>query len=861
MEPPPRLASIRARLQAFAGRIIRLQIERPLSLLAFALATALIAGFLALKLEIKTSMAELLPEDKRSVVVANKVNDRLSAASVLIIVAQGDDPKKLEGFVDALSPELRALPPDLVGSVDDGVRASRAFFEERAALYAPLSDVRELHDTILQRYDWEVTRAAGLDVDDGDAPPPISAEALKAKAQARSAEIDRRYPDGYYLEHDGKLIAVVVHTAVQSGDLDRSRDLVARVQAAIQRADPRRFDPAMRVDLAGDFIESLEENQQVKTDLGEVGAAGLALILGVVFCFYLRFRTLGAMALTVGVGVLWTFGLTRLTIGHLNASTGFLVSVVAGNGINFGILYMARYLSARRTSSVEQSVRLAHRDTWASTLAAAGSAMVAYGSLTATDCRAFRQFGEIGGSGMMLCWIATYLFLPAMLVASERVFPVRSTGGFADRLRGAYARPFAFLALRFPRAIVLGSIAFSLGSIALGARYLASDPMEYDLSRVRTEMTESRARQLEPRAAAVLGRGSMDGVAILVDRAPDAIALKAALAEKRDAAPADQKPFGEVVTLFDFVPQDQPEKIALLGEIRDRLDRAHRKGLIAPADYDAVAPLLREDRLAPVGLDDLPDQVARPFTERDGTRGRVAYVTPAPGRTLGDARYLIEWAKSFRETRLPDGRVVEGSGRSTIFADLILAVIEDAPRTVAISLGLTALIVVLAFRGRRAAWIALGTLLSGLSFLLGFMALYGARVEPGAHGLLHLTLVGMKLNFLNFVALPISIGVGADYAVNMVQRRKLAGEAAIRRAVIETGGAVVLCSLTTTLGYLALTLSQNQAIKSFGLAAAAGEIGCVLAAVLVLPAWMVWSLRRRAVSFTVDDLPPSSVPA
>jgi hypothetical protein len=250
--------------------------------------------------------------------------------------------------------------------------------------------------------------------------------------------------------------------------------------------------------------------------------------------------------------------------------------------------------------------------------------------------------------------------------------------------------------------------------------------------------------------------------------------------------------------------------------------------------------LIQGARATPIGIQDLPIQVARPFTEKDGTRGRVVYVTPAQGRTLGDARYLLEWADSFRETTLADGRRVEGSGRSVIFADLIRAVLRDAPRTVLLSLGLTSLIVVLAFRGRRAAFIALGTLLAGLAWMLGFLALWGAHGAPG-----HLELVGMKLNFLNFIALPISIGVGADYAVNMVQRRARLTEAEILKRVIETGGAVVLCSLTTMLGYLALTLSGNQAIRSFGVAAAAGEVACVLAAVLVLPAWLVYASRAQ----------------
>ncbi len=42
-------------------------------------------------------------------------------------------------------------------------------------------------------------------------------------------------------------------------------------------------------------------------------------------------------------------------------------------------------------------------------------------------------------------------------------------------------------------------------------------------------------------------------------------------------------------------------------------------------------------------------------------------------------------------------------------------------------------------------------------------------------------------------------------------------------AVQETGGAIVVCSLTTIFGYRALLTSANQALNSFGLAAVIGE--------------------------------------
>ena len=54
------------------------------------------------------------------------------------------------------------------------------------------------------------------------------------------------------------------------------------------------------------------------------------------------------------------------------------------------------------------------------TLAAALTASVSYASLLATDFRGFRHFGLIGGVGILCCWAATFLVLPAALAALGR---------------------------------------------------------------------------------------------------------------------------------------------------------------------------------------------------------------------------------------------------------------------------------------------------------------------------------------------------------------------------------------------------------------------------------------------------------
>ena len=96
-------------------------------------------------------------------------------------------------------------------------------------------------------------------------------------------------------------------------------------------------------------------------------------------------------------------------------------------------------------------------------------------------------------------------------------------------------------------------------------------------------------------------------------------------------------------------------------------------------------------------LADLPEDLARPFSEVDGTRGRLVFITPTNGKDDNDLHYLLRWADSFRLTKLPNGDVIRGSGRAVIFADILDAVLADIPKAAAVSLSLTVLTVFLAF--------------------------------------------------------------------------------------------------------------------------------------------------------------------
>ena len=64
------------------------------------------------------------------------------------------------------------------------------------------------------------------------------------------------------------------------------------------------------------------------------------------------------------------------------------------------------------------------------------------------------------------------------------------------------------------------------------------------------------------------------------------------------------------------------------------------------------------------------------------------------------------------------------------------------------------------------------------------------------------------------------------------------------RCLRMTGSTVFVCSLTTMIGYASLLASDNLAIRGFGIASLVGEITCVLAALLLVPAVVALGRKR-----------------
>jgi len=135
-----------------------------------------------------------------------------------------------------------------------------------------------------------------------------------------------------------------------------------------------------------------------------------------------------ALLFALAVGSLATFGFAQLTVGHLNIASAFLSSIVIGNGINCGIILLARYFEERRAghADIDGLVR-AVVATVPGTLAATATATVAYGSLAITQFRGFRDFGIIAAPGWRFVgWRPTRFCRVTLRSRTSRVAAPRS---------------------------------------------------------------------------------------------------------------------------------------------------------------------------------------------------------------------------------------------------------------------------------------------------------------------------------------------------------------------------------------------------------------------------------------------------
>ncbi len=796
------------------------------AVIALSLVVTLLAGFVASSLPIRTEFANLLPPQRQSVRDLNALKTRIRSFGTVFVVVDGKTPEATAKASAAIAPLLQGIDEDLISRVLDDDKETRAYFWNHRFLFVSQADLKEAIDALRGKI-HDAKLAANplfidlMDDDDDDDDGISSEEAAAARSEELIARLDKAEAefkgDGSYLSPDGRVQLFILRTTTPSTDFKRSTKLLTRLDAIATEIEAA--VPEVDVGLTGNVTSAYFENKSIMRGIITASVITAALIALLLLVYFRAPLAVGASLWSLLVAVIVTFALTKILIGHLNVMSSFLIAIVAGNGINSGLILLARYFEEMRAgASGDNALAAAIAGAARGTLTAAISAGVAYGALAVTEFRGFRHFGIIGSIGMVVSWCTAFTILPAglcILRSWGRIKPHKEP--FLDRLLVA-------LSPKTPRIAMSLGLVFFLVSIALTVSFVLSDPFEKDWRNLRSESSEiAGARALDARMKASVGKKFGAG---LTSRFVIAVNKREQISQVRDAlSKAPKSLIKSFASLKDLLPEEQDEKLLLLGELRTLADEALASGL-DEEDKRTAERIRPPEELKTVAFEDIPKELSWPFVEKDGSIGKLVLVSGAEHFKSWSVEDRVELADGVRNLELPDDVLIGGQG--FVIADIIASMRTDGPKASGVAILGAVLAIFLLVGLRRHGFV---TLLAGFTGTFGMI------------GLCHL--FGLKVNFLDLVALPITIGIGIDYSVNLAVRDLQDKSKSIAELLGTTGGAVLLCSLTTIIGYGSLLLSENAGIRSFGLAAMLGELACLAAAMLLVPGMLVWLRNRK----------------
>ncbi len=716
----------------------------------FALAALIVAA--AAGVRIDADLGRLLPDDSPSVhglrQLQNEYRDQVGRLTLVISGAPLEDEHKL---ARELQREL-AMDPGVDRVVIEDPR--RALLPWRL-LYLSLDDVRTVDARVRARIRAEKRAAHPLFIDVGGSPPtPLD-----------FSDIEARYPTtrgSGYETADGRVL-VFVHPNFPASDLDASRDLIKRIGTASRLlAQPY----GARIDMTGRYQKRIDQQVLIERDIRNASLLVVLLLLGFLLYHLRSVRNLALVLLPLGVGTATAVATARLTFGDLNILTAFLMTILMGVGVDYGIHFVDRMAQSEAETSV---------DRWLDAFSSAGHAnvyaalttIVGLGSLSVSEFRAFHEFGVIAALGIIAVLGAYIVILPPLSevlgVTSTHVAKACREGA----LRGGRWGAPALAAVVAVSALGLPRVAFDRNLEALSIRDVPSAKLDVLVNET-------------------LGQSQTPAV-ILADNLTDVHTIEAEIERRRREEP-DGAVLGPVVYREKLLPADQAEKFAILRDLHDEFQRLRR----APADPRAkelVAELTDLVNAGPLTANTLPREVAAPLSRNRA--GEVMLVMPA-----GDLQDY-ETSEAFVRLlqRLPKaGGTVNGVSEAHLLHDVLTLAERDAPRMV---VGVLVAIFIIASLGLGIRCAAILTTLNlfGLISMLGLLGLFG-----------------ITLNFINVIVLPIGLGLAVDASFHREITAERYGPDLGRHR--HTRRSIAAAFTTTMIGFAVLEVARHTGLRS-----------------------------------------------
>ena len=618
-------------------------------------------------------------------------------------------------------------------------------------------------------------------------------------------------------------------------------------------------EQGVRVRLTGGLAMSTEELSSVFEGAKTASLLSLALVSLCLF-FGLRSLTLvGGTILTLVCGLVWTAAFAALAVGHLNLLSVAFAVLFIGLGVDFGIHLALRFAEeTSRDQDRDAALRRAALGVGGAMALCAVSAAIGFYSFLPTAYLGLAELGLISGTSMFIALFMSLTLLPALLSIlpyRPRKTPSTPTG---PETRPNFIRKYG------------GEVsALALVAAVTAISFVPFARFDFDPLNLQDPSTESVQTTLE-----LIRESKTSPKKITVIR-PDIAA-----AEGLAAQLTELKEVSEAVSIADFIPKRQAEKLEVIRDLEFVLfpvfdSAAKQEPVSAEAEIAALRRL--EEALAGAGGGDaqiasaashlriaLQRVLAGAATEpevvasvRDGLLGLFSnrmnqLKTALQARKVGledipkDLRLRYLSKSGIARVEVTPAFSVEENIALRRFIEAVQSIAPSATGSPVVILEASRAVVeaILQAAGTAAVLIVI-MLLVLLRSLRDTLLVFYPLVLAALLTVATAVVIDLAFNFANVIVLPLLLGLGVASGIHLVMRARDANTGSALLGT-STPRAVTFSALTTILSFGSLAISSHRGTASMGVLLTIAIGFTLISSLIALPALMAWLESRSA---------------
>jgi uncharacterized protein len=663
---------------------------------------------------------------------------------------------------------------------------------------------------------------------------------------------------------------IIVQPKLDFSKLFPARTPINFIRGSIRTLSLDEPDHGVQVRLTGDVALEHEELLSVMQGVGIAG--GLALIfVGILLSIGLgSFSLVAATLSTLAVGLVCTAGFATAAVGHLNLISIAFAVLYIGLSVDYAIHFCLRYKELIEQGNLHSmALRQTARSVGSSLVLCAFTTAAAFYAFIPTAFVGVAELGLISGTSMFIALIANLTLLPAIL----SLMPLkRKKVSGKRRFSGGLLNGVTSIPLKHARVVLITAIVAGTTGITLFPR-IVFDPNPLNLRDPSSESVATFKELLSDKQASpwylnILASGEND-------------------AKKHARRLNHLEPVDNTITIDDFVPAEQEEKLAVIDDISMILGPALMGDtpLPPPPVSDQIAAINgfgktleiytyeNPDSALSVSAKVLLDQISHYEKMLESQPNQKEMLRSLEQRLLASLPMNLKMlqasfsAAMVTRERLPQSLVErwvseDGYYRVQVMPSdnlnnykamdqFVSAVRQFAPDAVGYP-------VIILGAGEAVASAFQQAFLLALVFIAFLLFILFRSISDPFRILISLILAGVltgatmvilniPFNFANVIALPLIMGIGVDSGIHMVHRIRTAPPSDGHILKSSTARAILFSALTTLSGFGNLAFTSHRGMASMGQLLSIGIFFTLLCTLILLPSLIKPTVRTKQI--------------